>query len=52
LIAGSLTTTKRQGWRWAPDGAVPAVRMASSIISRGTGSGEKNRTLRRRLISA
>ena len=35
-----------------PEGAVEAVRMAISISSRGTGSGEKKRTLRRRSSSS
>jgi hypothetical protein len=34
------TATKCQGCRLAPLGAVPAVRIASSTIERGTGSGE------------
>ena len=51
-MAGSLTATKVHGCRWAPLGAVEAVRMAVSMRSRGTGSSLKKRTLRRASSSA
>src|SRR4051794_16166186 len=40
-------TTNVHGCWFAPDGAVPAARMAFSISSGGTGSSEKCRTERR-----
>src|SRR5919201_1925667 len=52
LTAGSSTTTNRQGWVFAPEGADAATRSASSTSARGTGSDEKCRTLRRRRIKA
>ena len=48
FTSGSRTTTNRQGWRFAPEGALAAASIAASTRSRGTGSGEKSRTLRRR----
>ncbi len=47
LISAFLTTTKRHGCIFAPDGAVPAARIACSINSKGTASPEKSRTVRR-----
>jgi hypothetical protein len=47
-----VTTAKCQGWWLAPDGAVPAARIAASIAARGTGSSVKSRQVRRLRISS
>ncbi|MEY3271436.1 MAG: hypothetical protein RLZZ341_337, partial [Pseudomonadota bacterium] len=44
--------TRRQGWRWAHDGVVLPVRIASSIRRYGDGSLEKWRVGRRRCTSS
>ena len=50
--SGEEMTAKCHGWWLAPDGAVPAARIASSISLRGTGALENMRQLRRLAISA
>ena len=52
VMAGSPMTAKCQGWWLAPLGAVPAVRMQVSMMSRGTGRVENSRTVWRARISA
>jgi hypothetical protein len=37
-MSGFRTTTKRHGWRLAPDGADPATAIAWSMMVSGTGS--------------